>query len=66
MTMIRIVAPHFVAGVITRANGNRTAPIVKYMEWWSPSRILDYCNKKGWRYETHTDLKMTQNEKNQP
>lgn len=60
--MIRITAPHFVAGVETckvfegrmgdhDEYDNNCAPIVKYMKTWSPLRIRDYCRSKGWRYE---------------
>lgn len=46
--MIRIVAPHFVAGVVV---GERAAPIVKYMATWSAARILNYCSSKRWEAE---------------
>ena len=43
--LLQIHAPHFVAGVIV---GVRAAPIIKYMQSWSYSQIVDYCRKKGW------------------
>lgn len=46
--MIRILAPHFVAGVIV---GQRAAPILGYMARWSPERIARYCQSKGWQVE---------------
>jgi hypothetical protein len=44
--MIRIEAPYFVAGV----DGERVAPIIKYMKGWSADKIVEYCNKKNWKY----------------
>lgn len=50
--MIRIIAPHFTAGVIiTCGQVTRRAPILYYMVGWSPQEVIDYCAKKGWRYE---------------
>jgi hypothetical protein len=46
--VIRIVSPYFVAGVVV---GERAAPIIGYMRWWSTSKIKTYCDKKKWRYE---------------
>lgn len=46
--VIRIMAPHFVAGVIV---GERAAPIVHYMASWSAARIRSYCASKRWRCE---------------
>lgn len=50
--LIRIVAPHFVAGVMM-GSPNRCAPIVKYMAKWSSEEILAYCKKKGWEATCH-------------
>jgi hypothetical protein len=49
--LIRIKAPHFVAGVVLNADGRveRAAPIVRYMMGWSLDRISGYCLRKGWR-----------------
>ena len=63
--IIRITAPHFVAGVFTydgekkwrpRKGGplvqcHKCAPILNYMEKWTIPDILRYCTKKGWEYE---------------
>ena len=62
--LIRITAPHFVAGIITDAalgyNDSypdepvlihKTAPILKYMKTWSINRIARYCRLKGWDVE---------------
>ena len=64
--LIRIVAPHFVAGIEAYivARGvynqddvydNKCAPIVKYMKFWSPFRIKKYCTKKNWLYQPMLD-----------
>jgi hypothetical protein len=50
--MIRIIAPHFIAGVIiTAGRAGRRAPILGYMVGWTAQRIIEYCEKKNWRYE---------------
>ena len=46
--MLRIVAPHFVAGVVP---GERAAPIVHYMAAWSVWRIAEYCTARRWQVE---------------
>lgn len=46
--MIRILAPHFVAGIIP---AERAAPILSYMRMWSVERIVRYCQSKGWQWE---------------
>ena len=58
--VIRISAPHFVAGVEINKiyqgiwdgprykYNNRRAPILKYMSRWNLFQIRDYCDKKGW------------------
>ena len=48
MTFLRIVAPHFVAGIVI---GDRAAPIIAYMLRWDVRRIRDYCARKGWEIE---------------
>jgi len=49
MMLLRIVAPHFVAGVEL---GHRAAPIIGYMRTWTLRRIQSYCAMKGWRVQT--------------
>ena len=46
--LYRIVAPHFVAGVVI---GGPAAPIVGYMARWSAERIRRYCGEKLWVLE---------------
>lgn len=52
----RIVAPHFVAGIVIE-DGKvvRAAPIVRYMLGWSEDRVREYVNRKGWKATRHTD-----------
>lgn len=55
--LLRIEAPHFVAGMeFTRMDAGRwkvtqSAPILVYMQDWSPWRIKAYLVKKGWTWE---------------
>ena len=54
MILVRITAPHFVAGLIV---GHEAAPILKYMKAWELVKIRDYCKHKGWGYEVIDDGK---------
>jgi len=52
ITVIRIVAPHFVAGICKNNINNKltkTAPILKYMKNWSLFEIAIYCKQKQWK-----------------
>ena len=50
--LVRIVAPHFVAGLVARAGAVvRAAPIIRYMVGWTGKRVRDYCARKGWTWE---------------
>lgn len=50
--LLRISAPHFVAGVgVTDGKVDMTAPIVGYMHGWIVERVYTYCLKKGWTCE---------------
>ena len=46
--MLRIVAPHFVAGIV---RDGPVAPIISYMKGWTLARIRAYCARKGWSVE---------------
>lgn len=47
--MIRIEAPHYVAGALVENDVViKAAPIIKYMKGWSTSKVIWYCNKKHW------------------
>lgn len=47
--MLRITAPHFVAGIV---RGGPCAPIISYMKGMTLREIKAYCRKKGWIVET--------------
>lgn len=46
--MLRITAPHFVAGIV---RGGLCAPIIGYMKGWTFAEIKAYCAKKRWVIE---------------
>lgn len=49
-SLVRVVAPHFVAGlVVDDEYVIHAAPILRYMVGWSVDRVRDYVAKKGWR-----------------
>lgn len=53
--LLRVVAPHFVAGAIFQKDSGdwkvaRAAPIIQYFERMSPEEIKAYVLKKGWAY----------------
>lgn len=51
MSLIRITAPHFVAGLEADGTVKRTAPILGYMLGWDGRKVADYCKAKGWTWE---------------
>jgi hypothetical protein len=51
MTLIRIVASHFVAGLEATDRVVRAAPILKYMIGWNGVKVAGYCISKGWTWE---------------
>lgn len=46
--MLRISAPHFVAGIV---RGGDVAPIIRYMKGWTLTQIRAYCERKRWAVE---------------
>ena len=58
--LIRITAPHFTAGIKLytwhchkdNRNYNTCAPILKYMTKWDHYKIIKYCKKKKWGWQT--------------
>lgn len=48
LRLIRVVAPHFVAGFETDGTVRRAAPILRYMVGWSDDRARSYIRRKGW------------------
>ena len=49
MILVRIVAPHFVAGLETDGTVQRAAPIIKYMVGWTDDHVRAYVKEKGWK-----------------
>ena len=60
-TLIRITAPHFVAGLELQTHNFqrrgqpsvcvKAAPIIAYMVGWRLEKIRLYCKSKGWEIE---------------
>lgn len=50
--LVRVVAPHFVAGFVIDGVVRRAAPILAYMIGWTDQRAFNYITKKRWTYET--------------
>jgi hypothetical protein len=46
--LVRVVAPHFVAGFGTDRVVRRAALIIRYMVGWSEGRAREYLARKGW------------------
>lgn len=48
--ILRVEAPHFVAGCIYDREGFivHAAPILKWCVGWQVSRFCRYCARKGW------------------
>jgi hypothetical protein len=49
LTLVRVVAPHFVAGFLTDGTVQCAAPILKYMKGWGDDRARDYIKAQGWQ-----------------
>jgi len=47
--LVRVVAPHFVAGFETDGIVRRTAPILKNLRGWTDDRARKYIQRKGWK-----------------
>lgn len=47
--LVRVVAPHFVAGFETDGVVRRTAPILKRMLGMDDERARKYIKRKGWK-----------------
>jgi hypothetical protein len=47
--LVRVVAPHFVAGFETDGIVRRTASILKVMRGWTDERARKYITRKGWK-----------------
>lgn len=51
MRLIRIIAPHFVAGFETDGIVRRAAPIIKYLIGKTDDEVQEYIRHKGWKGE---------------
>ena len=49
MTLVRAVAPHFVAGFETDGVVRRAAPIIKYLVGKTNDQARAYIASKGWK-----------------
>jgi hypothetical protein len=48
--LARVEAPHFVAGIILENDTViHTAPILRYMNGWTRTRVRRYCERKTWK-----------------
>lgn len=53
-TLIRITAPHFVAGLLLEKDRVvMTAPILKYMLGWHVVKVKTYARKKKWLVDVY-------------
>ena len=53
MTLVRVVAPHFVAGIVARDGVViDAAPILSWSIGKTQNYLTKYFNKKGWTYES--------------
>jgi hypothetical protein len=55
MKLIRVVAPHFVAGFETDGIVRRAAPILKYLVGKTDQEARRYIARKGWRASVISD-----------
>lgn len=49
MKLVRVVAPHFVAGFETDGVVRRAAPILKYLVGKTDDQAREYIKSKGWK-----------------
>lgn len=47
--LVRVVAPHFVAGLVSDGIVREAAPILKYTVGWPDDRARSYFAAKGWK-----------------
>lgn len=55
MKLVRVVAPHFVAGFETDGVVRRAAPILKYLVGKTDEEARRYIARKGWRASVVSD-----------
>lgn len=50
-SLYRIVAPHFVCGIVVNGGvATEAAPIIRYMIGWKVDRMREYCAGKRWSF----------------
>ena len=50
--LLRVIAPHFVAGAIWRGRECiQAAPILRWMIGKQPASVAIYMTRKGWKWE---------------
>jgi hypothetical protein len=62
MILVRIVAPHFVAGLETNGVVRRAAPIMHYMVGWPDDRVRAYVKEPAWKTSVVADPQIIQHE----
>jgi hypothetical protein len=62
LTLVRIVSPHFVAGIETDGTVRRAAPIVGYMVGWSDDQVRTHVKAKGWTASIIPERQIIQHE----
>ena len=62
MILVRIVAPHFVAGLETNSAVRRAASILHYMVGWPDDRVRAYVKEQAWKTSVVADPQIIQHE----
>jgi hypothetical protein len=62
MILVRIVAPHFVAGLETNSAVRRAASILHYMVGWPDDRVRAYVKEQAWKASVVADPQIIQHE----
>jgi hypothetical protein len=57
--LVRVVAPHFVAGFETDGVVRRAAPIIKYLVGKTDDEAREYIKRKGWKASIILDSQST-------
>lgn len=51
-TLIQVMADHFTAGIVAKDGVVcRAAPILAWMLGMTGKEFVEYCRRKGWRWE---------------
>lgn len=62
MKLVRVVAPHFVAGFETDGTVRRAAPIIGYMVGWSDEDVRVHVQQAGWKASVIAEPAIIQHE----